>query len=274
MAAGGVLDGGGRVTTPAAPLWRIIEGDCRDVLRTLPVASVDLAVADPPYGETALEWDRCVDGWLPAVMRVLKPRGSLWCFGSLRFFMERAAEFAGWKLAQDVVWEKHNGSGFDADRFKRVHELAAHFYPADATWSSIYRAPQRVPGEARPASHAVRARASVDHRRAIGAHGYEYTDERLMRSVIRVRSCHGRAVHPTQKPEGILEPLIRYSCPPGGLVLDPFAGSGSTGLAAQRAGMRFLGVEIAPTFADLARRRLSGDVVGDAPLLAGVGGPP
>ena len=247
--------------------WEIRQGDCRDVLRTLPAASVDVCVADPPYGETAIDWDRHVDGWVPEVRRVLKPSGSLWCFGSLRFFMERAGDFAGWKLAQDVVWEKHNGSGFDADRFKRVHELVVQFYPADRPWSGVWRAAQKVPGEARPTA-SIKARVEVlEHRGKIGAHQYEYGPDRLMRSVIPVRACHGRAVHPTQKPEGILRPLVAYSCPGGGVVLDPFAGSGSTGLAAHLVGANFIGIELRQEYVELARRRLSGDVRGDAPLL-------
>lgn len=250
--------------------WQILQGDCREVLRTLPTGSVDVVVTDPPYGETALNWDRQVDGWLPEVRRVLKLSGSLWCFGSMRFFLERAADFAGWKMAQDVVWEKHNGSGFDADRFKRVHELAVHFYPDHVRWAEIYRKVQKVPGEARPTA-GIKARAKLEHRGAIGGHVYEYGPERMMRSVIRVRSCHGRAVHPTQKPEDILLPLIRYSCPPGGVVLDPFAGSGSTGLAALAAGADFIGIELRAEYVDLARRRCAADVVGDAPLLNAIG---
>ncbi len=55
---------------------------------------------------------------------------SLWCFGSLRFWLTEDRKFTdvGWRYAQEVVWEKHNGSGFHADRFKRVHELAVHWY--------------------------------------------------------------------------------------------------------------------------------------------------
>lgn len=246
---------------------RVLLGDCREVLRELEPASIDAVVTDPPYGETSLDWDRRVDGWLPEVRRVLKPSGSLWCFGSLRFFMERTADFAGWRMAQDIVWEKHNGSGFDADRFKRVHELAVQFYPADVKWASIYRAVQKVKGEARP-SASIKAREEVlEHRGKIGAHRYEYGAERLMRSVIPVRSCHGRAIHPTQKPTGILEPLIAYSCPPGGTILDPFCGSGSTGMAAQRLGRDFIGIELDPAFAQLAREQLAAD----APLLAAAG---
>jgi len=54
---------------------------------------------------------------------------------------------------------------------------------------------------------------------------------------------HGRAIHPTEKPTGILEPLIAYACPTGGVVLDPFAGSGSTGITARNLGRRAVLIE-------------------------------
>jgi DNA methylase len=59
---------------------------------------------------------------------------------------------------------------------------------------------------------------------------------RLARSVIHVRSLHGTAIHPTQKPVELIDLLIRYACPPDGIVVDPFAGSGSTDIAARAAG--------------------------------------
>src|SRR3546814_7972972 len=58
-----------------------------------------------------LAWDRWPDGW-PAL--AAKVASSMWCFGSMRMFLDRAPEFADWKLSQDYVWEKHNGSGFAA----------------------------------------------------------------------------------------------------------------------------------------------------------------
>jgi site-specific DNA-methyltransferase (adenine-specific) len=95
--------------------------------------------------------------------------------------------------------------------------------------------------------------------------GSTYTSEdggpRLMRSVIRCRSMHGRAIHETQKPVGILTPLIEYSCPPGGIVLDPFAGSGSTLEAACASGRDAIGIEIDPAKAAAARNRLSASLL-------------
>ena len=110
-------------------LWH---GDCRDVLTALDL-TVDCVVADPPYGETSLAWDRWPDGW-PALAATVA--SSMWCFGSMRMFLDRAGEFADWKLSQDVVWEKHNGSGFHADRFRRIHEHATHWYRGD--WSDVH----------------------------------------------------------------------------------------------------------------------------------------
>lgn len=213
----------------------LYHGDALVLLPLLPMA--DAVVTDPPYGETSLEWDKWPTDW-PDLAALVAPQ--MWCFGSMRMFLDKGSQFGQWKLAQDVVWEKHNGSGFDADRFKRVHELALHFYRGE--WSDLHREPQRVPGEARPSAR-VKERTAGQHRGEIAAHGYEYGDTRMQRSVIFARSCHGYAVHPTQKPENIVAPLLQYSVPPGGLVIDPFAGSGTTLLVARKTGRRAIGIE-------------------------------
>jgi len=82
---------------------------------------------------------------------------------------------------------------------------------------------------------------------------------RLMRSVIAVHSEHGRAEHPTQKPIGLLTPLLLYGCPPEGIVLDPFGGSGSTGLAAKISGRSAILIERNPDYVAVAERRLASD---------------
>lgn len=241
----------------------IINADMRDALASLPDASVDCVVTDPPYGETSLRWDKRVPEWPSFVRRVLKPTGSMWVFGSLRMFMETASDFVGWRQSHDVIWEKHNGTGLFNDRFRRVHEIAVHFYRDDAAWAAIYKSPQFT-NDARARTVRKKGRPA----QWIGATGetlYRSEDggPRLMRSVQQVRSEHGVAEHPTQKPIGIVEPLLLYACPPGGTVLDPFAGSGTTGLVAARHGMSAILVEGNPDFAALCQRRFDGD----APLL-------
>ena len=219
---------------PRVDAW-VFHGDIREAAGVLGPQRFSLVLADSPYVQTSCEWDRWPEGWLHVVREPLAPEGSLWCWGTLRLFMERAEDFraAGWRLAQDCVWEKHNGSKPVADRFLPVHEQVAHFYPESAKWTEIYRDPQRVPA---PPARAHRKGGSA-HRRAegspaqtgaFGASTWVDDGTRLQRSVWQARSLHRQgAGHATPKPLEVLEPLVRYSCPPGGWVLVPFSRSGS-----------------------------------------------
>lgn len=242
---------------------RIINDDAMLALAKMPCDSVDCIVTDPPYGETSLAWDKAPDGWMQECRRVLKRSGSMWVFGSLRSHM--ASNLDGWSIAQDVIWEKHNGSNSFADRFRRVHEIAMQVYRSDAKWADVYKK-TLFTNDAR--ARVVRRKQRPPQWGDIGEHSYKSEDggPRLMRSVMFFRSMHGVADHPTQKPIEVMMPLIEYSCPPGGLVLDPFIGSGTTALAARQLGMRCVGIEINPEFAAMARN----PVAPDAPLFADV----
>ena len=244
----------------------IICGDCREVMP--PFGPFDLLIADPPYGDTSLDWDHRVRGWERVAAQCLRPSGSIWIFGSMRFFLDTGADIraAGLRYAQDIVWEKHNGSGFHADRFKRVHEHAAQFYRADAPWSGVYNQVQTTPDAT---ARATRRKRRPAHTGNIEAGDYVSEDggPRLARSVIYMRSMHGRAIHPTEKPAALLEILIKASCPPGGLVGDLFAGSGAGGEASAVTGRRYVGCEIDAEKASRARRRLASSLW-SAPLLA------
>jgi len=211
-------------------------GRAEELLPLLPRA--DAIVTDPPYAETSLEWDRWPAGW-PELASAVSDQ--MWCFGSMRMFLDRATELVGWRMAQDVVWEKHNGSNSSADRFRRVHEHAVHFYRGD--WRALYRAPQFTNDAT---AKVVRRKRRPPQWGDIGAHTYLSEDggPRLMSSVIYARSCHGYAVNETQKPEDIVAPLVLYSVPEGGLVVDCFAGSGTTLAVARKTGRRAIGIEV------------------------------
>lgn len=230
-------------------------GDCRGDYHagmwTPHGVSGDVIIADPPYGETSLVWDRWPEAW----PRRLVGARQMWCFGSMRMFLAQRHEFAGWKYSQEVVWEKHNGSSFHADRFRRVHELATHWYRG--TWGSLYHETPTTPDAV--ARTVARGKRRPNHMGHIEKSAYESEDggPLLMRSVIYCRSEHGHALHPTQKPLGILTPLIEYSCPPGGTVLDPFSGAGSVLLAARLIGRRAIGWEIDERYCEIAANRLA-----------------
>lgn len=234
-------------------------GDAREIVSSLGLEAEAVSiVADPPYGETSLEWDRWPVGWPKAISAAVPARAlSLWCFGSMRMFLDRSDEFATWSFAQDVVWEKHNGSGFHADRFKRVHEHATQWYRG--AWSDIYVNPQFTNDAT---ARQVRRKGRPQHLGQIESSAYESEDggPRMQGSVLRVRSCHGSAVNPTQKPIGIVEPLIRYSCRPDGIVLDPFCGSGTTLVVAKSLGMRAIGIDIRESECESTARRLSQEI--------------
>lgn len=214
----------------------LYHGDAMELLPLIPRA--DAVVTDPPYGETSLDWDRWPTGWPDMVARITD---QLWCFGSMRMFFEQSDQFSQWKLAQDIVWEKHNGSNSANDRFRRLHELALQFYRGK--WDDLHREPQYVPGAIQRSVR--RSKNRTHHWGDIGQSTYQSEDggPLLMGSVVYARSCHGYAVNETQKPEAIVAPLLQYSVPPGGLAVDCFAGSGTTGVVARKTGRRAILIE-------------------------------
>lgn len=237
----------------------LYHGDCRQIMLTL--GPVDCIVADPPYGETSLPWDRWPDGWVAAATEVTR---SMRCFGSMRMFLRRFAEFDPyWKLSQDVVWRKENGSARTTDRFRRTHEIATHWYWG--RWDECHHeTPRETVGRPKLRTEWKRPEASYVQGQ-FGSRVWDDDGTRLMRSVINAPNMTGHATHPTEKPISILDPLIRYACPPGGTVLDPFAGSGSTAEAARQSGRRAVLIEADERYCELIVRRMAQGVLIDVP---------
>ena len=241
---------------------RMYHGRYEDVLPALTWegdGKVDLLLTDPPYQETAIVWDQSSHLWVEMVYSysLLSCRGSIWVFGSMRSLFElwREMNIYDFRFAQELVWEKHNGSNMHADRFRKVHEFVGQWYQKQSRWKSLYHSPVF---ELAPGRKSVVRRQRVKHWSKIGV-GQYHRDEggrRLVRSVFRERSCHGEAVWPTQKPLGLVKAIVGYSCPPGGLVLDMHMGSGTTLVAAAQLGMRAVGIDKDEKACEAAVKRL------------------
>lgn len=241
----------------------LYRGDCRELAPTLPSGIADLCIVDPPYGDTSLGWDKQCRGWPSAAAHLLKPAASIWLFGSLRYLAPVFGEMeaAGFRYSQDIVWEKQNGTGFHADRFRRVHEHAVLFYRG--AWADVHHAPQYTNDAT---ARVVRTKGRPAHTGHLDRVPYVSVDggPRLQRSVLKIRNEHGRAIHPTQKPLELVQLLVAYSLPPGGTCVSLFAGSGTDGVATVLAGGKFIGFELdedengAPLgYFDAAERRIA-----------------
>jgi len=227
-------------------------GDFRDVLPTLGV-TFDAILTDPPYGETSLDWDVWPKGWPSLVAPFAR---SMWCFGSMRMFLDQRDEFAAWRLSQDVVWEKHRPSTVTTDRFARMHEHALHWYRGP--WAHVHHVTPKVERTGPEKATARRSAVGANIRGELGSSVWIDDGTRWHPTILRARTMHrSGAINETEKPTGILEPLIAYAVPPGGLVLDIFAGSGSTGAAARAIGRRAVLIEKRESQCEKAAERLS-----------------
>jgi site-specific DNA-methyltransferase (adenine-specific) len=239
-------------------------GDCRDVIPTLLLSTsqvlADACIADPPYGQTALEWDRWPTGWPGVVASALPATTSMWCFGSMRMFVERWEDFRhDWRLGEDVVWEKHNGSGAgDSSRHVRVHESVVRFYRGAWADVGLPLARERSGGIDKSTR---RQASSAAHRRPDRSTAYVDDGLRQPRSVRKYPSVRGRGRNETEKPLGLVAELVTALVPSGGVILDPTAGSGTTGDAARQTGRRAVLIESREQQCEVAARRFDAGVL-------------
>jgi site-specific DNA-methyltransferase (adenine-specific) len=254
---------------------QVLTGDCLRHLDQLPQGCVDLAFADPPFNigyeydvyndrqsrEEYLGW---TEQWLAAVRRVLSPAGSFY----VAIGDEYAAELKvrldalGLVMRNWIVWHYTFGVAC-TKKFNRSH---AHilYYVADPKRYTFNTDAVRVPS-ARQTTYADRranpAGKMPDDTWVLRPQEDDRFFQPSSDTWYLPRICgtfKERTGHPCQMPEAVLERIIRVSSNPGDLVLDPFAGSGTTLATARRLGRCYLGVELSAEYADAIRRRLAG----------------
>lgn len=243
----------------------------------VPDASVDLIVADPPYalgkdygndsdmltGEAFLAWTR---SWLELAIPKLKATGSLYVFCTWQYAPE-IFSFLKTRLTMvnEIIWDRRVPSmGGTTRRFTSVHDNIGFFAVSKQYYFDLD--PVRIPYDA--ATKKARSRKLFEGSKWLEV-GYNPKD---VWSVSRLHRQHAERVdHPTQKPLEIVERMVLSSCPPGGRVLDPFMGSGTTAVACARHGRQFVGYEINETYCAIARERVN--AVSREPLAATAAAP-
>ena len=223
-------------------LDKIIKGDCIESMQVLPSGSVDMVFADPPYNlqlkntlfrpnltkvegvqndwdrfESFQAYDKFSKKWLAEARRILKPDGTIWVIGSYHniFRLGVALQDLGYWILNDVIWHKANPMpNFRGRRFTNAHEtLIWAAKSSEAKYQFNY--------------HSMRA----------------LNEDLQMRSdwflpicngKERLKNKEGQKLHPTQKPESLLQRILLSSTKKGDVVLDPFFGTGTTGRGWQK----------------------------------------
>jgi len=230
-------------------------GDCLDVLPHLSDKSVDLVLADLPYGTTNCRWDSPIplDRLWVEYRRVC--RGAILLFGQLPFSSILGASNPA-MLRYDWVWEKSNPTGhLNAKKSPmRAHESILVFYERQPTYNPIMTS-----GHKRKTATKRKDVTALYGQQNFDAISYDST-KRYPRSVLRFPSDKQRSnLHPTQKPLALCEYMVRTYTHPGDVVLDNVMGSGTTGVAAVRWARKFIGIESDPQWFDVARNRIAAE---------------
>lgn len=274
-------------------LDRIYVGDAERVLGRWPSSFVDLCFTSPPYfqlrdyghgSQLGLEkrpdeYVRRLLGALAQVRRVLKPGGSLYLnlgdtyrdksLLGIPWRVARELTRRGWYLRNAIVWYKPHGlPSAIKDRLTNRYEFVFHltksrryFYDLDPI-----RVPNLSDRSRKMTAPARRGAQGLAHRSGVPVAG-NFTPNPLGKNPgdlwaigpeTRAKEyiAPGETTHFAPFPEQLVEPPILASTPLGGIVLDPFIGSGTTAVVAERLGRRFVGVELVPEYARLARSRI------------------
>ena len=240
----------------------LYHGDGLEFMASLEPDSIDCIWTDPPYllsndGTSCIagkrvkvnkgEWDRSQgieldhefnQAWLSECYRILKPTGTIWVSGTLHVYLSvgMAMMQLGFRILNDIIWEKPNPPpNLGCRCFTHSTEVVL--------W-------------------ATKAKKGSRHRYTFNYDAMrEENDGKQMKTVWRIPAAGKKekvyGKHPTQKPVALIDRCLRASTNPGDSVLDPFAGSGATGVAALKLDRRFIGCEQEAEFAELTSRRLS-----------------
>ena len=230
----------------------LLHGDCLELMKGIPDGSVDMVLADPPYGTTQCKWDSIID--LPLMWeqlkRVIKPNGAIVMTASQPFTTTLIASNIK-QFKYNWVWNKRQGTGFLNAKKQplRSCEDVAVFYKKQP----VYNPQMRLgftpyvckQGETKTENYGKQSGAITK------SDGSRYPLTLL--EFARDKS----KIHPTQKPIELMEYLIKTYTNEGEVVLDFAMGSGTTGVACKNLGRDFIGIELDDDYFNIASKRIN-----------------
>ncbi|HEX8551603.1 MAG TPA: site-specific DNA-methyltransferase [Abditibacteriaceae bacterium] len=254
-----------------APTTDILHGDCLDILPCLPAECARLVVADPPYynvlkqnwdtqwnGEEAyLEWSM---QWMEAAMRTLVPGGLLYCFGQtgkrehvFLHLMSRATEV--WNYHDLLIWDRVVGYNERGDSFTPAYEMILVLRKEGPSYFNKDAVRE-------PYDRATREKYARDKRYKDRAARLKHLNKgKKATNLWSLPSLKGaskeKCGHPSQKPEKLIERIVKSSSKRGELIIDPFLGSGTTAFITQKHKRSCIGIEQDARYIAMARARLS-----------------
>lgn len=234
---------------------QLMLGDCLERMKEIPDGSVDLILADPPYGTTACKWDSVIDldkMW-EQLKRLVKPDGAIILFAQTPFDKVLGASNIE-MLKYEWIWEKTAATGhLNAKKAPmKAHENTLVFYDKQPTYN-----PQKLYNQPPTNSYTKRNGDGECYGKTVEVSGGGNT-ERYPRSVQVFKSDKQKiSLHPTQKPVALMEYLVKTYSNEGETVLDFTMGSGTTGVACVNTNRNFIGIEMDEGYFNIAKDRIN-----------------
>lgn len=233
-------------------IYQLFEGDCLEIMKTLPEKSVDMVFCDLPYGVTARNsWDAVIPFSLLWALyeNVVKETGAMVFTATQPFAAALVMSKSEW-FKYEWIWEKTKTTGFLNAKKQplRNHEQVLVFYRKQPIYN-----PQGVQECNIQCDRGSEEGVGTNYNTANPI--YTQTQTGYPRSVQKFAS-EGKTVHPTQKPLSLIEYLIKTYTKEGDIVLDNCMGSGSTGVACFNTNRRFIGIEKDEKYFKIAKSRI------------------
>ena len=234
---------------------KLLQGDCLELMKDIPDGSVDMILADLPYGTTRNRWDSIIplEPLWEQYERVIKDRGAIVLTAQTPF--DKVLGVSNLELLRyEWIWDKKIATGFMNARKMplKQHENILVFYKKLPTYN-----PQYTKGEPYTRKRNGKGLGENYSSNTKITDG-EYEGKRFPKSII-IESNADRTnrVHPTQKPVALFEYLIKTYTNEGETVLDNVMGSGTTGVACKSLNRNFIGIELDEEYFKIATERIN-----------------